>query len=34
VLEPLLAASPVGDLHHLLHITDDVAEAAGLLTGG
>jgi predicted Rossmann-fold nucleotide-binding protein len=34
LLEPLLAASPVGDLRHLLHITDDVAEAAELLTSG
>ncbi|MDG6110151.1 hypothetical protein Daura_50995 [Dactylosporangium aurantiacum] len=32
LLEPLLAASPVGDLRHLLHITDDVAEAAEILT--
>ena len=32
LLEPLLAASPVGDLRQLLHITDDVAEAAAILT--
>jgi predicted Rossmann-fold nucleotide-binding protein len=32
LLEPLLAASPVGDLRPLLHITDDVAEAAEILT--
>jgi hypothetical protein len=32
LLEPLLAASPVGDLRELLHITDDVAEAAEILT--
>ncbi|MFG2038661.1 LOG family protein [Dactylosporangium sp. NPDC048998] len=32
LLEPLLAASPVGDLRSLLHITDDVAEAAEILT--
>ncbi|MER7276809.1 hypothetical protein ABT369_20440 [Dactylosporangium sp. NPDC000244] len=32
LLEPLLATSPVGDLRHLLHITDDVAEAAEILT--
>ncbi|GAA2586738.1 LOG family protein [Dactylosporangium fulvum] len=32
LLEPLLATSPVGDLRPLLHITDDVAEAAEILT--
>jgi predicted Rossmann-fold nucleotide-binding protein len=32
LLEPLLAASPVGDLRPLLHLTDDVAEATEILT--
>jgi predicted Rossmann-fold nucleotide-binding protein len=32
LLEPLLAASPVGDLRAMLHITDDLAEAADILT--
>ncbi|MET7398168.1 hypothetical protein ABZS66_32230 [Dactylosporangium sp. NPDC005572] len=32
LLEPLFATSPVGDLRHLIHITDDVAEAAEILT--
>ncbi len=31
LLTPLLAASPVGDLSGLIHITDDVDEAAGRL---
>ncbi|WP_338090474.1 hypothetical protein [Planosporangium thailandense] len=32
LLEPLLANSPAGDLSGLIHVTDDVAEAAALLT--
>ncbi len=32
LLGPLLAASPAGDLSGLIHLTDDVAEAAALLT--
>jgi len=31
LLEPLLKASPLGDLSNLIHITDDVEEAAALL---
>jgi predicted Rossmann-fold nucleotide-binding protein len=31
LLAPLLAASPLGDLTRLIHITDDVLEAASLL---
>jgi predicted Rossmann-fold nucleotide-binding protein len=33
LLAPLLAASPAGDLSGLIHITDDLDEAAALLTG-
>ncbi|MEV6928401.1 hypothetical protein AB0M46_28480 [Dactylosporangium sp. NPDC051485] len=33
LLEPLLAGSPVGDLRSLIHLTDDVAEAAEILAG-
>lgn len=32
LLEPLLKASPLGDLSGLIHVTDDVEEAAALLT--
>jgi predicted Rossmann-fold nucleotide-binding protein len=32
LLTPLLAASPAGDLSGLIHITDDLSEAAALLT--
>jgi predicted Rossmann-fold nucleotide-binding protein len=32
LLEPLLAASPAGDLSGTIHLTDDVAEAVKLLT--
>jgi len=32
LLDPLLAASPVGDLRHLVYLTDDVAEATEILT--
>ncbi|WP_432833360.1 LOG family protein [Dactylosporangium sp. CA-092794] len=32
LLDPLLATSPLGDLRRLVHITDDVAEAADILT--
>lgn len=32
LLRPLLASSPVGDLTSLIHLTDDVHEAAELLT--
>jgi hypothetical protein len=32
LLEPLFAASPFGDLRGLVHLTDDVAEAAAILT--
>jgi predicted Rossmann-fold nucleotide-binding protein len=32
VLAPLLAVSPLGDQRPLIHLTDDVAEAAALLT--
>src|SRR4029453_2521616 len=32
LLDPLLAASPIGDLRHLVHLTDDVAEATEILT--
>ena len=31
LLAPLLAVSPLGDLTRLIHITDDVLEAASLL---
>ncbi|MGK5737549.1 LOG family protein [Micromonospora sp. URMC 103] len=34
LLRPLLAASPFGDLSATIHITDDVREAARVLTGG
>ncbi len=34
LLRPLLAASPHGDLTGLVHLTDDVSEAVGLLCGG
>jgi len=33
LLRPLLATSPLGDLARLVHITDDVHEAAALLLG-
>jgi predicted Rossmann-fold nucleotide-binding protein len=33
LLAPLLAASPLGDLSRLIHITDDVLEATSLLIG-
>lgn len=33
LLAPLLAASPLGDLAPLIHLTDDLTEAADLLTG-
>jgi predicted Rossmann-fold nucleotide-binding protein len=32
LLDPLLAASPAGDLRGLVHVTDDVAEAVSILT--
>jgi predicted Rossmann-fold nucleotide-binding protein len=32
LLRPLLAASPFGDLSGLIHVTDDLGEAAALLT--
>ncbi len=32
LLRPLLAASPFGDLSDTVHLTDDVHEAARLLT--
>lgn len=31
LLGPLLAVSPLGDLRHLIHVTDDLEEAAALL---
>ncbi len=34
LLEPLLAASPQGDLRALIRITDEVPEAVAVLTGG
>jgi predicted Rossmann-fold nucleotide-binding protein len=34
LLEPLLASSPRGDLRPLIHITDEVPQAVGVLTGG
>jgi predicted Rossmann-fold nucleotide-binding protein len=34
LLRPLLAASPHGDLGRLIHITDEVIDAVGVLTSG
>ncbi len=34
LLEPLLAASPHGDLRRLIHITNEVPDAVTVLTGG